>query len=65
MVNSVGMPDAWANWKGTWDDLAKKYGLKHIDTDMSSAQEVAKFEAEKTTPVPTSVTLAPPSARSP
>lgn len=47
VVNSVGMPDAWANWKGTWDDLAKKYGLKHIDTDMSSAQEVAKFEAEK------------------
>lgn len=47
MVNSVGMPDAWANWKGTWDDLANKYGLKHMDTDMSSAQEVAKFAAEK------------------
>ncbi|TDF81135.1 ABC transporter substrate-binding protein [Pseudomonas sp. H9] len=47
VVNSVGMPDAWANWKGTWEDLAKKYGLKHMDTDMSSAQEVAKFDAEK------------------
>jgi len=46
-VNSVGMPDDWANWKGTWDDLAKTYGLKHIDTDMSSAQEIAKFKAEK------------------
>ncbi|GGU69078.1 ABC transporter substrate-binding protein [Pseudomonas laurentiana] len=46
-VNSVGMPDAWANWKETWEDLASKYGLKHMDTDMSSAQEVAKFEAEK------------------
>lgn len=46
-VNSVGMPDAWANWKGTWADLASKYGLKHMDTDMSSAQEVAKFDAEK------------------
>ncbi|OOV96315.1 ABC transporter substrate-binding protein [Pseudomonas sp. MF4836] len=46
-VNSVGMPDDWANWKGTWDDLAKLYGLKHIDTDMSSAQEIAKFAAEK------------------
>ncbi|MEO6676451.1 MAG: ABC transporter substrate-binding protein, partial [Pseudomonas sp.] len=46
-VNSVGMPDDWANWKGTWDDLAKNYGLKHIDTDMSSAQEIAKFAAEK------------------
>ena len=46
-VNSVGMPDDWANWKGTWEDLAKLYGLKHIDTDMSSAQEIAKFAAEK------------------
>ncbi|MFE1817130.1 ABC transporter substrate-binding protein, partial [Pseudomonas otitidis] len=46
-VNSVGMPDAWANWKGTWADLASKYGLKHSDTDMSSAQEIAKFDAEK------------------
>ncbi|WP_295474582.1 ABC transporter substrate-binding protein [uncultured Pseudomonas sp.] len=46
-VNSVGMPDDWANWKGTWTDLTAKYGLKHTDTDMSSAQEVAKFDAEK------------------
>ena len=46
-VNSVGMPDNWANWKGTWEDLAAKYGLKHMDTDMSSAQEIAKFAAEK------------------
>ncbi|GAB2931665.1 ABC transporter substrate-binding protein [Hafnia psychrotolerans] len=46
-VNSVGMPDDWANWKGTWSDLNTKYGLKHSDTDMSSAQEIAKFLAEK------------------
>jgi len=46
-VNSVGMPDDWANWKATWADLNKLYGLAHIDTDMSSAQEVAKFAAEK------------------
>jgi len=46
-VNSVGMPDSWANWKDTWQDLEEKYGLKHMDTDMSSAQEVAKFAAEK------------------
>lgn len=46
-VYSVGMPDSWANWKGTWQDLEKQYGLKHQDTDMSSAQEIAKFEAEK------------------
>lgn len=46
-VYSVGMPDSWANWKGTWQDLATQYGLKHQDTDMSSAQEIAKFAAEK------------------
>jgi putative spermidine/putrescine transport system substrate-binding protein len=46
-VNSVGMPDSWANWKDTWADLEKIYGLKHMDTDMSSAQEIAKFAAEK------------------
>ncbi len=45
-VDSVGMPDTWANWKDTWADLQKKYGLKHMDTDMSSAQEIAKFAAE-------------------
>lgn len=49
-VNSVGMPDTWANWKDTWADLKNKYGLKHVDTDMSSAQEIAKFKAEKNNP---------------
>lgn len=46
-VNSVGMPDSWANWKDTWSALTTQYGLKHSDTDMSSAQEIAKFAAEK------------------
>ncbi|WP_394149701.1 ABC transporter substrate-binding protein [Vibrio maritimus] len=46
-VYSVGMPGSWANWKDTWNDLKSTYGLKHQDTDMSSAQEIAKFEAEK------------------
>jgi len=46
-VNSLGMPDSWANWKDTWVDLDKLYSLKHMDTDMSSAQEIAKFAAEK------------------
>lgn len=44
---SVGMPDSWANWKDTWRDLKTHYGLAHMDTDMSSAQEIAKFAAEK------------------
>ncbi|MCE2595939.1 extracellular solute-binding protein [Motilimonas cestriensis] len=44
---SVGMPDSWANWKDTWRDLEAMHAIKHQDTDMSSAQEIAKFEAEK------------------
>ncbi len=49
-VVSVGMPDDWANWKDTWTDLKTIYGLEHSDTDMSSAEEIAKFEAEKEKP---------------
>src|SRR4051812_9636263 len=46
-VNSVGMPDTWANWVETWEELGTEYNLDHSDTDMSSAEELAKFEAEK------------------
>ena len=49
-IVSVGMPDAWANWKDTWNALTTKYGLSHTDTDLSSAEELAKFEAEKNNP---------------
>lgn len=45
-VISVGMPDNWANWKDTWEQIGIKYNLKHSDTDMSSAQEIAKFKNE-------------------
>jgi len=46
-VNSLGMPDAWANWKQAWADIGKTYGLAHRDVDLSSAQQLAKFAAEK------------------
>ncbi|NMF18141.1 extracellular solute-binding protein [Cloacibacillus porcorum] len=46
-VESVGMPDSWANWVGTWTDLKDKYSIEHADVDMSSAEELAIFEAEK------------------
>lgn len=46
-VNSVGMPDSWANWGETWDEVKQKYTLKHSDTDLSSAEEIAKMESEK------------------
>ncbi len=45
-IASLGMPDTWANWVDTWNDLNEKYGLAHTDTDMSSAEELAKFESE-------------------
>ena len=46
-VDSVGMPDTWANWVETWEDLKTVYGLEHTDTDMSSAEEISLFESEK------------------
>lgn len=49
-IESVGMPDDWANWGQTWSDLAEKFGLKHSDQDMSSAEELALFESEKNSP---------------
>ena len=47
-VNSVGMPDTWANWVETWQDLKDEYGLEHADQDMSSAEEIAMFKQEGT-----------------
>jgi len=49
-VVSLGMPDDWANWGDTWSAMKSKYGISHIDTDMSSAEEISKFEAEKSSP---------------
>lgn len=49
-LESVGMPGSWANWQDTWDDLERIYGLDHNDTDMSSGEEIAMFEAEKNNP---------------
>ena len=41
-IASVRMPDDWANWRATWADLRRLYGLAHVDTDMSSAEQRAK-----------------------
>lgn len=47
-VNSVAMPDTWANWIATWTDLEEVYGIKHTDLDMSSSEEIAMFKEEGT-----------------
>ena len=44
----MGMPDTWANWVGTWDDIEEKYGITQADQDMSSAEEIAMFKQEGT-----------------
>jgi len=49
-VESVGMPDSWANWGDTWKGITAKYGISHADTDMSSAEELNMFENEKDAP---------------
>ena len=41
-VFSVGMPPEWANWKDLWAQLTS-LGIKTTDTDMTSAEELARF----------------------
>lgn len=49
-IQSVGMPDDWANWKDSWEGIKSTYGLTHSDVDMTSAEEIAIFLAEKDDP---------------
>ena len=49
-LQSVGMPDDWANWKDSWAGITATYGLTHGDVDMTSAEEIAIFLAEKDDP---------------
>ncbi|HUQ79067.1 MAG TPA: extracellular solute-binding protein, partial [Patescibacteria group bacterium] len=49
--NSYGMPPDWTNFGAIWDKFLPKYNLTHTDTDMSSAEEIQKFDAEKNNPV--------------
>lgn len=46
-ISSVGMPNDWTNWEGSWEAITETYGLEHDDTDMSSAEELSMFETEK------------------
>lgn len=45
-IESVGMPDNWANWGLTWQGLKDEYGIDHSDMDMSSAEELQMFATE-------------------
>ncbi|HWQ43995.1 MAG TPA: extracellular solute-binding protein [Desulfosporosinus sp.] len=46
-IVSYGMPDDWANLGEIWSNFTKQYEITHSDTDMTSAEEIAKFDAEK------------------
>lgn len=49
-VESVGMPDDWTHWDFSYKALLDQYGLEHADMDLSSAEEIAMFVAEKDDP---------------
>ncbi len=50
-IVSYGQPDDWANWKEIWRVFCARHGCTHEDTDMSSAEEISKFKAERNNPV--------------
>lgn len=45
-IQSVGMPDNWADWGSLWENVTSNYGLTHTDVDMSSAEELQMFATE-------------------
>ena len=49
-IVSYGLPDYWADWKTSWANFTGQYGLAHEDIDLSSAEELQRFEAEKAAP---------------
>jgi putative spermidine/putrescine transport system substrate-binding protein len=51
-IVSYGMPREWANLGEMWDKFQETYSIETWeDTDMGSAQEIAKFLAEAENPV--------------
>ncbi len=50
-IVSYGIPNDWLNYEKMWQVFTSKYGVTQTDTDMSSAEEIAKFLAEKNAPV--------------
>ena len=48
---SYGMSDDWVNFGKIFETIETRYGLKHTDTDMTSAEEITHLMAEKDAPV--------------
>lgn len=52
-IITYGIPDDWANYGEVFSSFQTKLGVasgKHTDTDMSSLEEITKFDAEKSNP---------------
>jgi putative spermidine/putrescine transport system substrate-binding protein len=52
-LTTYGMPDDWANYGEIIKNFCAKYaiaGCTHTDTDMTSAEEIARYDAEKNNP---------------
>jgi putative spermidine/putrescine transport system substrate-binding protein len=53
-LTTYGMPDDWANYGEVFRSFQASLGItdgKHTDTDMSSLEEITKFDAEKANPI--------------
>lgn len=53
-IVTYGMPDDWANYGEVLTGFQASLGITdgtHIDTDMSSLEEITKYDAEKANPV--------------
>jgi len=45
-LQSVGLPDDWADFKDSWEKFQTKYGIKHYDVYYGSAEVVQLFKSE-------------------
>lgn len=50
-IISYGMSDDWVNLGKMWSTFEQRYGVKHTDTDMTSAEQITRLLAEKDAPV--------------
>jgi putative spermidine/putrescine transport system substrate-binding protein len=48
---SYGMSDDWVNFENVFKAIEQRYGVKHTDTDMTSAEEITHLLAERNAPV--------------
>jgi len=50
-IQSYGMSDDWVNLGYIWRTIEQRYDVVHTDTDMTSAEQIVRLNAEKDAPV--------------